>query len=191
MIDHDLKTNDVRITIDTACQRSFLLTLHQWVPEGVFRSDPDKVTFRNSNGRSRSRQVIPDSFFTIRRQAQQKVEAVEEFAFLLEVDMATESNPRFAREKVGAEVAYLKSAAYRERFGVHYGAVLVVTTGKKRLTHLRHATEQAGGNGVFYFTTFDQIQAGTVLGKPIWQQAGADGQVAIIPDIQVIRRSRH
>lgn len=186
LIEHDLKVNEFRMAVAQSCSNSPLLTLHCWVSEGEFQAKPDKVTFQSSKSGTKSRQVIPDGFFTIRRPDQHKPGQVEEFAFLLEIDMATESNPRFAREKVQAGLAYLNSKAYRERFGINYGAYLVVTTGEQRLAHLKYASERAGGHGLFYLTTFDDISSETVLAKPIWRLAGTTKNVTIIPNSNVI-----
>ncbi|MCI0648012.1 MAG: replication-relaxation family protein [Chloroflexi bacterium] len=188
-VEHDLAINNFRIDVHAACRRSPLLSLGHWIPEGAFRAEPDTAVYQDETGEERARQVIPDGFFTIRRQAQQRPDKVEEFAFLLEVDMATHTNPRFAREKVRAGVAYLHSPAYRKRFGLGYGRWLVVTTGERRLAHLKHVAERVGGSSLFYFTTFDQVSPATVLAAPIWQAAGGNEQVAIIPEAQVISRS--
>jgi len=58
--------------------------------------------------------------------------------------------------------------------------VLTVTTTQKRLEHLRQATEAAGGQNRFWFTTFDQVTPETVLTAPIWQVAGADKCYALL-----------
>ena len=63
--------------------------------EGEFLSRPDKVTYTDQNKKQQTRYVRPDGFFTINH-----VIKPYPFAFLLEVDMGTEDNPRFARQKV-------------------------------------------------------------------------------------------
>lgn len=182
-VEHDLAVNDFRIDVSQACSQSPLLDLDYWLAESTFRAEPDTVLCLDRTGEERPRQIIPDGFFTVHRQAQQP-DSLEEFAFLLEIDMATHPNPRFEREKVRAGIAYLESEAYRERFGLDYGRWLVVTTSERRLLHLKHAAERAGGDGLFYFTTFAQLSPATVLTAPIWQRAGSDEKTAIIPDVQ-------
>jgi hypothetical protein len=138
------------------------------------------VEYKNANGKSKKRKVIPDGFFTVRLPHKSQTGVMEELAFLLEIDMGTEDNPRFAREKVRPGVAYLKSRAYQKRFGVYYGRWLVVTTNETRLTNMKSQTEIAGGSKFFFFTTFEKVLANTVLTKPIWRLVEVDEPKSII-----------
>ena len=180
LLEHDLAVNDVRIAVREACQRSPLLTLEQWITDNAFRADPDTVKTRKN--KMKNRQVIPDAFFSIHQESGARPGEAKQFSFLLEVDMATESNPRFVREKVRAGIAYLGGKMYRKRFGVSYGRYLVITSGERRLAHLKRATEKAGGKGLFYFTTLDSLTNADVLRGHIWQLAGNESRSAIIPD---------
>ena len=95
---------------------------------------------------------------------------------MLELDRATEDNPRFAREKVRPGLAYLRSKAYKDRFGFQTGRWLVVTTGERRMQNMKHQAELAIGTDarVFYFTTYGQIRPDTLLTAPIWYRGGDD-----------------
>jgi hypothetical protein len=181
LISHDLALNDFRIDVLEACGASTALSLQLWIPESEFRAHPDKVSYEVRRGVQRERGMRPDGFLTVRRFRPQHPDEVEEYAFLLEIDMATEDNPRFAREKVRPGRAYVGSEPYRERFGVDYGRWLVVTTGRRRLANMKTQTERAGGEGLFYFTTFEQVSPESVLTQPIWQLAGTDELGTIIP----------
>ncbi len=97
------------------------------------------------------------------------------------MDMGTEDNPRFTREKVIPGIAYLKSQAYAQRSGLGYGRWLIVTTGERRLQNMKRHTERAGGNGLFYFTTLDNIRSEAMLSKPVWWLAGKEAPQPIIP----------
>ena len=182
MIAHDLAVNDFRIDVMEAADLSPTITLHRWIPESVFWSDPDRIKYETRTGARRTRQMRPDGYFTLRRPAPGHPGQVEEMAFLLEIDMGTEDNPRFAREKVRPGVAYIGSQLYEERFGVNYGRCLVVTTGARRLKNMKAQTERAGGAGLFYFTTFDDVASHTVLTAPIWHLAGREEPVSILPN---------
>jgi len=105
----------------------------------------------------------------------------KQFSFLLEIDMGSEDNPRFAREKVLPGVAYLKSSKYVDRFGQPHGRYLVVTSGERRMLNMKAQTEQNGGSGLFYFSTFADIAAGSLLTSAIWFLAGRDQRRSIIP----------
>ena len=77
-------------------------------------------------------------------------------------------------DKVKPGLLYLKSTAYKERFGYNSGRWLVVTTSEKRLDNLKHQTEAIAGRAasVFYFTTFAQVNPATILTAPIWRRGG-------------------
>jgi hypothetical protein len=180
LIEHDLAVNDFRIAVMEACERIQELILYQWVPESEFLIETDTVEYTKPSGTKSTSQVRPDGFFTIRRPARSRPGKTEEFAFLLEIDLATEDNPRFARQKVRPGVAYLQSEAYKQRFGIDYGAFLVVTRGGVRMKNMITQTKRAGGEGVFYFTTFDQLSAETVLTEPIWRRVGRKRPVSLV-----------
>jgi hypothetical protein len=101
---------------------------------------------------------------------------------LLELDRGTEDNPRFVREKVLPGLAYLRSEAYRNRFGSNSGRWLVVTTSERRVTNMRRQVEAATvGEAVpFYLTTLEQATAGNVLFDPIWVRPGLNQPGALL-----------
>ena len=85
------------------------------------------------------------------------------FSFLLEIDMGSEDNPRFAREKVRPGIAYLEELKVCRRFGQPHGRYLVVTSGERRMLNMKAQTERNGGSGLFYFSTFADMDAESVL----------------------------
>lgn len=175
-VTHDLAVNDFRIDVVEASRRNTALHLEQWIPEGEFWAHPDRVHYADIHGRRKSRLVRPDGYFVIR---QGKYVS----RLLLELDMATEDNPRFAREKVLPGIAYLRSKAYKKRFGYQSGRWLVVTTSEHRMRNLKSQTEVVAGNAarLFYFTVAEQVQPDTVFTKPIWQRGGDHAPCALFP----------
>jgi len=179
LIRHDLKLNDFRISATKAIDLSPQIALeHPWVPSSGFWSNPDEVEYRNHNGRLTKRQVRPDGYFGISyavggRQLK--------FRFIVEVDRETEDNPRIARDKILPGIAYLRSSAYKARFGANVGKFLFVTTGRTRAQHMKEQAERAVGEDArfFYFTWFDQVKPETVF-EPIWYRGGADKQTSPI-----------
>ena len=180
LIGHDLKVNDFRILIREACRLRDDVELRTWIPESIFASRPDRIEHEASSRRRVKRAVRPDGYFLIECRTQSG--RVKPFSFLLEIDMSTEDNPRFAREKVRPGVAYLKSSQYAERFGQPHGRYLVVTTGRRRMLNMKLHAEHHGGNKLFYFSTFDRLQTGTVLTEPVWMLAGDHEPRSIIPE---------
>ena len=178
-IEHDLKVNDFRIAVREICQLRPDLQLEMWLPESEFAVQPDRISYETAAGKKSSRTIRPDGYFSIERQPQ--FGSKKPFSFLLEIDMGSEDNPRFAREKVLPGVAYLKSSKYAERFGQPYGRYLVITTGMRRMLNMKAQAERHGGRGLFYFSTFDKITAETVLTEPVWLLAGHQEPRSIIP----------
>jgi hypothetical protein len=178
-LEHDLAVNDFRLWVQQACTADPQLELRQWVPETDFLAYPDTVEFDDERGHNRKRQVRPDGFFLIARSRPDRPKP-DGFAFLLEIDMATHSNPSFEHHKVRAGLAYLKGEAYRQRFGLRFGRWLVVTTTPQRLDHLLAQTEKAGGGQNFYFATFGQVKD-SPLTEPIWLVAGSRELTSLVP----------
>lgn len=168
-IGHDLRLNDVRLSIETTVAQNDRLELFEWIPESELFADPDTVAYVSRNGEERTRQLRPDGFFSLRYTHADG--RVQEFVYLLELDMGTEDNPRFYREKLRPGSVYIGSEQYVERFGRKYGRWLIVTTGERRLNNMRKFAAQTGKPKLFYFTTFEQATGENILSSPIWKMA--------------------
>jgi len=173
-VEHDLAVNDFRLDVREACAQHPDLELERWIPEGEFLADPDTVSFRKRDGKPTKRQVRPDGFCVIRQGEYRS-------RLLLELDRATEDNPRFVREKVLPGVAYLRCEVYRRRFGYQSGRWLVVTTSERRMWNMLRQADTAVGKqaGMFLFTTSDRVNVSTVLTAPIWMRGGTGRPVAL------------
>ena len=178
-IDHDLRVNDFRIAVCEACNWHSKLELVSWIPESEFTRSTDRITYETLSGKNAKRSLRPDGYFLVERKS--RLGQNKQFAFLLEIDMGSEDNPRFAREKVRPGIAYLGSEKYTKRFGSRHGRYLVVTTGKRRIENMKAQAERHGGKGLFYFSTFDKVKSETVLTEPIWMLAGHQEPRSIIP----------
>lgn len=169
---HDMCLNDFRIILNEAVIGDRSVSIPQWLSEkSLFRSSP-KIPGR------------PDGFFLLRRPSMTHPDHLDELAFLPELDNADKKASHtmgdFVKKKVKPALAYIGSQEYLMKFGVQDGAYLVVTTGgKRRMRNLKRATEEAGGEGLFYFTTMNEISADTVLDKPIWHLAGSEQRFSI------------
>jgi hypothetical protein len=56
-----------------------------------------------------------------------------------------------------------------------------VTSSEGRLQNMKLQTERNGGNGLFYFSTFEDITSGSVLTATAWLLAGHDKRRRIVP----------
>lgn len=171
---HDLAVNDVRITLMEACQASRELVLDEWIPQSVFWAHPDRVEFQFLDGKLGHRYIRPDGYAIVKNGSYVA-------RLLLELDRATEHNPRFGIEKVVPGIAYIRSDSYRRRFGFNSGKWLVVTTSDRRLQNMKRATELVAGSNarLFYFTTLDRVSPHTIVSAPIWHRGGEDSLVTL------------
>ena len=156
-----------------ACEEHPELELTEWTPSSIFWADYDEVTYEVKRGekvKKEKRGVRPDSYFVIVQPN------YPPSRFLLEIDMSSEDLPRFAREKLHAGIAYIRSEAYKQRFGYNAGRWLVVTTGDIRRRNMQELTARELGKaaGVWYYTTFDLTKQYNALTDPIWYHGGED-----------------
>ena len=159
--------------------RFLTLTLEEWQHEGIFRADTDVIVIRTKDKqgliKERNKGVCPDGYFVIVDEQRLYRGQPARARHLMEIDSANHSNPKFGRDKVAPGVAYIKSQAYKERFGANAGRWLVLTSGLQRMRNLMQQTWRTAGDssGLFYFTTEHLFfNAGNVLTDPIWLQVG-------------------
>jgi len=171
-IDHDLAVNDFRLDIEAACRVTPNIRLETWVPESDFMAFPDRIKYIHGQ-QELSRYIRPDGYFMLATNQHL-------IRYLLEIDRSTEDNPRFFRDKILPGLAYIKSQAYEERFGHRSGRWLVVTRGKRRMKNMLLQAKRANTKGLFYFTTFDQINLETILFSPIWVRTDRPDPVPLV-----------
>lgn len=166
-IEHDLAVNDVRLTFIEACKAVPGFSLEEWIPQSEFWSHPDKVAFTLPNGNKAMRFIRPDGFCIIAKGDYRS-------RLLLELDRASEDNPRIGREKILPGIAYIRSPAYKKRFGFTSGRWLFITTSKRRLQNMKRQTELVAGKDarLFFFATIDTITPTSILTSPIWWRGG-------------------
>jgi hypothetical protein len=175
---HDLAIVDIRMAVEKSVAAMPALLLEEWLPEGEFRSKIDVVEFTTTGRDGKvirgKKGVCPDSYFVVMNKGYLIEGQPARARFLLELDNATHANNRFGFEKVIPGIAYIKSAAYKARFGFNSGHWLVVTTGEVRMKNLLHQVREKAGRdaGLFYFTTFEKAITNNVFSSPIWCQVG-------------------
>jgi hypothetical protein len=177
-LNHDLTTVDIRLKFEKDIQDINHLKVDQWINESIFRSNMDRVTFSYTDTQGQLRQgkrgVIPDGFLCIADQKRQSQGLPAKANFLLEVDMATHSNPNFSIEKAAAGAAYINSKEFNSRFGSNSGRWLIITTSEVRMQHLmKHTHERiATKSSLFLFTTLPEFFSKNVISEAIWSVCG-------------------
>jgi hypothetical protein len=180
-LQHLLDTTDVRIAFTEAAEVAGL-QLELWRNERELKSEglSDVIVLTDPDGKQHKAAVVPDAVVCLNRSGKRAV-------FLIEIDRRTVTvepskwEKRGWVRKVRQYTAYFQSEGYKNRYGDLVAQVLTITTGDKRLAHLKQATEIAEGGKRFWFTTFDQVQQANLLTSPIWQRAGLAGGQTLLP----------
>ena len=180
---HDIALNDFRMTVEQAVNFWPSLELEQWIPEGEFLSNMDVIKLKN-----RSKGVRPDGFFTLVDHLRLINQSPAKARFLLEFDNGTHPVTRFGRDKAVPGMAYIRSQAYRDRFGFNSGRWLVVCQSERRMAHLKEQTEKVLGKNASYFlfTFMEKVNARSVLNKPIWLCGGSNEPVRLVKNIGAV-----
>jgi hypothetical protein len=122
---HDLVVVDFRVAVDAAVTMLPSMDMETWIPEGDFLSQMDVVdfTYTGKDGKTRKgrKGVRPDGYFVILDHERQAKGSPSRARFLLELDNSTHPHERFGRDKVAAGLAYIKSPAFKARFGYNAG----------------------------------------------------------------------
>lgn len=184
---HDLAIVECRLAVERAIQEFPNLSLGEWRHETMFLSDPDAIEIdmpdRKGNRQMIKKRIIPDSYFEIENQNLASGRRPAKARYLLELDGATHSNPKFGVHKVLPGIAYLKSPEYKARFGANAGRWLVITSGKKRrMENLIQQTQTTAGTQayLFLFTTFSKIRKYNFIADNIWNQAEQDHPISLL-----------
>ena len=186
LLRHDIAVTDFRYGLESSIKKLQEYVLKNWLSDYVFRSDPDEVTYRivSRDGSiiSKKKNIIPDAYFEIIDQRQPEQEERLRARFLLEMDMATHDRNRFCNDKAIPGVAYIKSTAYRQRFGSNNGFWLVVCVSERRMKFLKNKVVEmtAGESNKFFFTTLNQATEEDILMAPIWLHGAGDQPRALL-----------
>jgi len=104
LLRHDLALVDFWLGIENATNELFSSNLENWITESQFRSNMDLVEYKvkSQDGKVKSlkKGVCPDAYFEIVIEDQNVWDDEKQrIRCLLELDMATHSNPSFGRDK--------------------------------------------------------------------------------------------
>jgi hypothetical protein len=150
------------------------LQLEQHLADHAFRVRPDTVRYRfpiHAND-IREKEVIPDMFFTLFNQQRQARGQPARLRLPFEVDNATHPEASAIANKLAAGTAWLKSDAFKARFGGNTGVWLVVTTGGQRLQNMMAVTREHQIAWAHLFCTTEDLEAAdNLFTAPIWRKA--------------------
>jgi len=171
--EHLLERNNFWICLKLACDKNSI-TVVEWLTENHFKRDPLKIPAayfaRTGNQKSESVKLEPDDYIHL-------FDGKDRLHRFVEIDLGGETTislrDRYKswKQKIERYLAYHKSGEYTKRFDSRGMVVLTVTTSQERLANLIRATEAAGGEQRFWFTTFEKVTSETVLTEKIWETA--------------------
>jgi len=177
-LEHFILINDVWIALKIAASQHHAKIV-TWTSESEFKEHPLVVPADATltGGKNKPQEFVPDGYFHLEIERTQ-LRTLHRF---VEIDRGKETgistNPiyRTWETKVNLYQQYYDSGEYEKRFGTKQMVILTVTTSAERLANLKRVTENAGGESLFWFTTFDKATSEAILTKPIWQLAGKTG----------------
>lgn len=181
LVSHNLTINRFHIDVVQACEASTAITLERWVPAQEFWAYPDTMSYAARAAKIGGPGSRPDGFFQLQRSLP---DHTGEFAFILEIDSPTGNTSPLAPGEGLPGLAYLRSKSYQHRFGIRHCRWLAVAKEPGRMEHIRERARRADGQGLFYFTTLEQVTPQTVLSEPIWWTDNADAPIRLIPEAE-------
>ena len=157
-LEHTLAIADFYLAAKRAVQAMNTGEIETWLPELSARHEYDVQT---NTGSGWKKQVFkPDGFLRLK-----SLESGRLAPYFIEVDRGNASGKVFV-QKVNHYRQYRQSGLFTEMYADADFVTLVVTTGPKRLEHLKAIVEECGCS-FFWFTTQRQIQEAGLLAK-IW-----------------------
>ncbi len=174
-LQHDLAVTDFRLSVEKAVGELQRLNLELWVPESRFLTDYDEVEYpvasQNGEIKIKKKGIRPDGYFVIADERRKAMGLPHIARFLLELDNSTHDNNSFGYEKVIPGIVYMKSDAYRVRFGYNSGRWLVVTRGgERRMKNLIRQTRNIGGasSQIFMFSSEGKLGKQKLFTSKVW-----------------------
>ena len=180
-VEHTLAIVDFYLALRRATENLPEIGLDLWLPELLCRHEYEvqetgKPLPMGRRSGWRSQVFKPDAFVRLSTRGGYR-------SGFVEIDRGHTSSAKFS-EKLSFHRRYAESGLFAQMYGKESGdfVTLVVTTGERRLGHLREIARKTREGGCFWFTTFAEVRSPGPL-APIWQVPGSvDGQrVALVP----------
>lgn len=158
-LEHTLAIVDAWLAFRDALQSDPQWEMETWFSELQCREDYE---IKAPDGRVFKEAFNPDGFVRFAHR-----ELDEYHSYFLEIDRGHTSSGQFLKKLLIHE-RYLQSGLFQRRFKTETFKTLVITTGQRRVRNLLSLVEKEQSE-LFWFTTFEAIQAAGVLGT-IWQR---------------------
>ena len=169
---HEMQVNECRIALTLATERRDDRELSVWA---YSQEVQDRVSLRDSSGRSVERNFRPDAFCRLRVTQPSGKPGI--LACFWEIDRGTEPLQRI-REKAQIYQAYRDSGAYDARYRQTLFRVLVPTTSNERLQNLKTAVKSTGAEMFWFGLLEDQTAEG--FWQAEWWKVGEEEPRALL-----------
>lgn len=159
-VEHTLAIIDVRIALMSAVRDNPRVGVERWLAEPLCRHEYD---IRAVEGTWRKEVFKPDAFVRLHLSHERRY-----LSYFLEVDLGHTSARQFV-EKVHMHRRYLESGLFQQIYGGTSCAMLVVTTGERRLQNLQslarsaHPDSRTQTQNQIVLITRQQLQPSTLL----------------------------
>ncbi len=189
---HDIATNDFRMQVEKAVSNLPSITMEPWQVESSFRRDMDIISYEYVNRKGQKERmkhgVRPDGFFTLVDHLRLINNQPAKARFLVEYDNSTHPLFRFGKHKALPGLNYIRSEAYKNRFGFNSGRWLVICKSETRLKNLKAQTEYILGKQAsnFLFAVASELTYQTVLTSPVWHLGASNKQESLVKNVESI-----
>ena len=124
-------------------------------------------------------------FFTLVDHLRQINNQPAKARFLVEYDNSTHPLYRFGKQKALPGLNYIRSQAYKNRFGFNSGRWLVICKSEIRLKHLKSQTEYVLGKQAsnFLFSIGSELNYQTVLTSPVWHLGASNSRESLVKNV--------
>ena len=166
-LEHTLAIASFYLAARRAIAAQDSIMLESWMPELQVRHEYE---VQSVTGAWQKQVFKPDGF--LRLKAGERL-----LPYFIEVDRGNASARTFS-QKIDHYQSYRSSGLFQEMYGGDSFGVLVVTTGPKRLLHLKDITLERGGD-FFLFTTMEELRVDGMLDS-VWQGAQSPGKMKLL-----------
>ena len=181
-IPHEVMMNDVRIKVETDCEKSGYLAVSEWVSEKELKTHPDLVNFTTLDGKQAKRAIKPDGFSIIHN-----TQTGNNSRCLWELLHKVDNRRVILDEKILPGIAYFGSEPYKIRSGGYSSGrwfyVIHSPNAVLRLKNLRESINRQTGRDAdrFLLTTYEEaMKATNIVLDPIWRRGGSDQMFSIV-----------
>ncbi|MCB0187639.1 MAG: hypothetical protein KDE31_25395, partial [Caldilineaceae bacterium] len=178
---HHIRDIDANVQLTLACARAGVIQ-ELWWPEQIIKRLHKglKVSYRGPDGKPYQSQLRPDDYYLFRKEVGQEIRREK---LLIEVDNGTQTQINRSTknlkkrkhswaQKFPAYHQFFADKHFKRLYGYDNAKVVILTTSKRRMQHLKQVCEESGGKGRYWFTHTGVFTAERIFDQAIFVRAG-------------------